>query len=172
MGHPILGTLESVGAITRDTLYRYYKEHYTADNMVIAVAGNVKAEAIQAVVEAHMPAEERTPKPYGWDAPESYHTFIECIPKQLEQVHICLGVPGIPFTDEHRHTLSVMNHILGGGMSSRLFQSLREQRGLAYSVYSYTACYQNGGVAGFYIGTGQEKIPEFQPPELENPKSN
>ncbi len=161
MGHPILGTLESVGAITRDTLYQYYKEHYTPDNMLIAVAGNVRAEAIQAVVEAHMPAEEKTPRPYGGKVQESYHTFIECIPKQLEQVHICLGVPGIPFTDERRHTLSVMNHILGGGMSSRLFQSLREQRGLAYSVYSYTASYQNGGAAGFYIGTGQEKIPEF-----------
>ncbi len=161
MGHPILGTLESVGALTRDRLFQYYKEHYTADNIIIAVAGNVRAEEIQAVAEAHMPAEEKPHKPYGWDDPENYHTFVECIPKQLEQVHICLGVPGIPFTDERRHTQSVMNHILGGGMSSRLFQSLREQRGLAYSVYSYTACYQNGGAAGFYIGTGPEKIPEF-----------
>ena len=86
---------------------------------------------------------------------------INLVPKDIEQVQICLGVPGIPYTDERRYTQNVMNSILGGGISSHLFQKIREERGLAYNVYSYPSTYREAGTYTIYVGTGPGKVREF-----------
>jgi predicted Zn-dependent peptidase len=95
------------------------------------------------------------------ESPHPGSRFIELVPKEVEQVQICLGVPGISYHSEERYTQNVLNSILGGGMSSRLFQSLREERGLAYSVYSYPSSYKDSGLYTIYIGTSPAKIEQF-----------
>jgi predicted Zn-dependent peptidase len=160
MEHPILGTMASLTGLDRDTLYDYYKRYYVPANMIIAVAGNVKAEAVVKLIESRMPAEASRLETERF-APPAYAAFINSVTKEVEQVQICVGGAGMSYHDEKRYALTLMNSILGGGMSSYLFQSLREERGLAYSVYSYTSSYSDTGSMTVYIGTGVNKIEQF-----------
>ena len=161
MGHPILGDFDTITALDRDTLYNYYKQYYIPENIVIAVAGNVKTENIISQVEKRMPPHAGGITRLPEFSLSAYQPFISTVVKDVEQVQICVGGPGISYHDENRHAVSLMNSILGGGMSSRLFQSLREERGLAYSVYSYSSSHSDTGSLAFYIGTGTGKIEQF-----------
>lgn len=160
MGHPILGTMQTIDDLDRDKLYNYYKKHYCPANMIIAVAGNINQSRIIEKVKSSLPKTSAIPD-QNLTVPQPRYPFINLLAKDVEQVQICLGMPGISYKDERRYTLNIMNSILGGGMSSRLFQSLREQKGLAYSVYSFSSAYSDSGLFSVYIGTGTGKVANF-----------
>lgn len=161
MGRPILGTLESVSGFERDAVYDYYRSAYRPGNMIIAIAGNVDAPSVKEKVEIYLDRESREPVELPCQKVTAYTPFIKLVEKDTEQVQICLGVPGISYRDERRYTQNIMNSILGGGVSSRLFQAIREEMGLAYSVYSYPSNYSDTGAYVIHIGTGPGKIPQF-----------
>lgn len=161
MGSPILGTLDTVANFNRDQIYDFYRTSYVPANMVIAVAGNVDSERVKDQVERHLQEQNADDADLPQISPGLSARFANLINKDTEQVQICLGVPGISYLDERRFSQNIMNSILGGGMSSRLFQSLREELGLAYSVYSSPANYSDTGAYSIYIGTGPGKLGKF-----------
>ncbi len=161
LGFPILGTLETISNMERDVLYKYYRDYYLPSNMIFAVAGNVDQNKIRDAIEKHTAKHNGQLAESILQIPEPAAAFINLLPKEVEQVQICLGVPGISYHSGDRYAQNVMNSILGGGMSSRLFQSLREERGLAYSVYSYSSSYVDSGLYSIYIGTGPGKVAQF-----------
>jgi predicted Zn-dependent peptidase len=156
LGKPILGTPETVSSFTRDGLQQWFRSSYAPNNLVITAAGNLKhGQMVELVTErfadlASVPdgASEAAPRP----AP---HVTLRSKP-QLEQVHLCIGVEAFPMTDRRRFAVSVLNNVLGGGMSSRLFQNIRERMGLAYAIFSELNSYRDAGVLSVYAGTSLE----------------
>jgi len=152
LGRSILGDADAVKRLERDILIRFKNRHYTPDNIVVAAAGNLKHETIVALAEKYLghlkgsSVRESSPVPQITPALSIYG-------KDTEQVHFCLGTIGVPQNSEEIYAVHVLNNILGGGTSSRLFQSIREERGLAYSVYSYQASYSDAGLFAVYAGT-------------------
>ncbi len=153
LGKPILGTPETVSAFTRDTLRTWFKQRYAPNNMVITAAGHLThAQLVDLVSErfakgtsAGEDAAEATPQPASHVTLRTKH--------ELEQVHICMGVPALPMTDRRRFGVAVLNNVLGGGMSSRLFQNIRERQGLAYAIFSELNSYRDAGALSVYAGT-------------------
>lgn len=158
MGSPILGTLETVSQFNREQVYEFYRSSYVPANMIIAVAGNVDSQQIKDQVESYLENKTEQEAYLPKLTPQSTPRFTNMVVKDTEQVQICLGVPGINYHDERRYTQNIMNSILGGGLSSRLFQALREELGLAYSVFSSPANYSDTGAYSIYVGTGPGKI--------------
>ncbi|MEO3828636.1 pitrilysin family protein [Actinomadura sp. B10D3] len=164
LGRPILGTEESINALSRDRIHGYYREHYVPSRLVVSVAGNIDHDEVVRLVSGafaeHLTgdAAPAAPRLDGTPAPIDPRTVV--IDKDTEQAHIILGGAGTSRTDERRFALGVLNAALGGGMSSRLFQEIREKRGLAYSVYSYTAQYADTGIFGVYAGCQPAKAEE------------
>lgn len=161
VGNSILGTLASIAAMERDALFEYYQTHYVPANMIISIAGNINISKVKDYVEKYLDHYKGITPDASSQLPGFNKPFIQLVPKDVEQLQICLGVPGINYYDENRFTQNVMNSILGGGMSSRLFQKLREELGLAYSVYSYPANYSDTGLFSIYIGTSPANIEQF-----------
>ncbi|MFC9975018.1 M16 family metallopeptidase [Spirillospora sp. NPDC127200] len=164
IGRPILGTVESINALSRDRVHGYYREHYVPENLVVAVAGNIDHDEVVRLTAAafggRLEGDRRPNAPrLGGDAWPAAPT-VRVIDKDTEQAHVVLGGLGVCRTDERRFALGVLNAALGGGMSSRLFQEIREKRGLAYSVYSYTSQYADTGVFGVYAGCQPGKVDE------------
>ena len=160
LGRPILGTRQSVGRFEREQLQAYFERHYTPGNMLIAAAGHVEhAQVVELAAKEFggAPAGARledssTPVPH----PHLKHRR----KKELEQVHICLGTPAYPQTHARRFACYILNTALGGGMSSRLFQNIREKRGLAYSVFSTLNAFRDVGCLSIYAGTASERARE------------
>ena len=165
LGRPIGGNPETIAAVSRAAVWQHYRANYRAQDLVITVAGAVDHDELVAGVTAAL---QRA----GWDltaasAPVprrvSTHDLIErgsplvVVKRPIEQANILLGVAGLAAADERRATLTVMNSIFGGGMSSRLFQEIREKRGLAYSVYSFAPSYSDAGLYGIYAGCSPAK---------------
>ncbi len=164
LGRPIGGTKQTIGAVTRDEVMTHYRANYTQRDIVVTVAGAVDHEAL---VELVVAATER----YGWsrdevgtprprrttDPIEVVGGGIDVVSRDLEQVNLMIGVSGLVANDARRSQLAVMNSILGGGMSSRLFQEVRERRGLAYAVYSFASSYADAGIFGMYAGCAPRK---------------
>ncbi len=161
VGNSILGTSASIAAMDRDELFQYYQTHYVPANMIISIAGNIDIPKIKDYVEKCLDHFGGITPVLPTQIPRFNKPFIQLVPKDVEQLQICLGVPGINYHDDNRYTQNVMNSILGGGMSSRLFQKLREELGLAYSVYSYPANYSDTGMFSIYIGTSPANIDQF-----------
>lgn len=161
MGSSILGSLQTLQEMQRDALFDYYKANYTAANMIISVAGNIDHNKIREYIEKHLQGTPAGRRENTSAKPEERSDFVSLVAKDTEQVQICLGVPGISYRHEERYTQNIMNSILGGGISSRLFQSLREELGLAYSVYSYPSNYSDTGSYCICIGTGPSKLGKF-----------
>lgn len=159
LGQSIIGTSDSVGQISPEQLICYYKSTYVPENVVIAVAGNIKRKVVLNRLEelfAHLAGEKPTK---DLITPKSFsHTAF--VSKEIEQMHLCLGFPGLHSQHENIYALSVLNHVLGGGLSSRLFQEVREDRGLTYSIYSYHSGYSNAGLFGVYAGTSEQNAEE------------
>ena len=160
LGWPIAGSPESVGRITRDDLFEFREHSYSPHKMVVAACGDITLEALTALVErhfGHLPQKNgavlRQPPPV---APAS--VFIR---KELEQAHLLVVGPGLSMTDGRRMTLSLLNLILGGCVSSRLFQNIREKRGLAYSIHSFHDRYADCGIAGVYAACVPESLDEI-----------
>jgi predicted Zn-dependent peptidase len=164
LGRPILGTIDSINSLTADGIGRYYRDRYLPANLVVAVAGNLDHdEVLRHVDKAFEGAlgKEGLPSPprIGGDG-AAPNPGVRLIPRQTEQANLILGTIGVSRTDDRRFVLGVLNSALGGGMSSRLFQEVREKRGLAYSVYSYTSQYSDTGTFGVYAGCQPGKIDE------------
>ena len=153
LGRSILGTVERVNGFDRDTLQSYMDEHYRAPNMVVVASGKVDHEKFVDLVQAGFGglgtsngASSEAGRYAGGDWRES---------RELEQVHLTLGFQGVPFRDDDFYAAQILSTVLGGGMSSRLFQEVREVRGLAYSVFSFSSSYLDCGLFGVYAGTGE-----------------
>jgi predicted Zn-dependent peptidase len=156
LGYPILGTEETLNTFNGDSLRQYMKETYIPENVVISVAGNVDDSFIQ-VVEQYFGGFESSARLQETTEP-TFYTEKLSRKKDTEQAHLCLGYKGLPVGNEHIYSLIVLNNVLGGSMSSRLFQEVREQRGLAYSVYSYHSSYKDSGMLTIYGGTGSGQL--------------
>ncbi|MCF3961370.1 M16 family metallopeptidase [Streptomyces fuscigenes] len=159
LGRPVLGTVETVEALDRDRIARYYKKHYDPRHLIVAAAGNVDHAALVRQVRGAFEkagalgsADAAPVAPRGGVRALRSAGRVEVLDRATEQAHVVLGMPGLARTDERRWALGVLNTALGGGMSSRLFQEVREKRGLAYSVYSYTSGFADCGLFGVYAG--------------------
>ena len=159
IGRPVIGRAEVISSVSKRALTAYHRAAYAADNIVVAAAGNVTHDRVVELLSTRLPATEshvRARKPFGRVPPPGYR-FQR---KATEQYHVCLGAPGISRRDERRFAASLLDSILGGSASSRLFQEIREKRGMAYSVYSFASQYSDSGQVGLYIGTREENLVE------------
>jgi predicted Zn-dependent peptidase len=161
MGRPVLGRVEIIRRLDRDTIAGYLRRNYGAAGMVLVAAGKVEHEAIVAWAEGAfgdlpLKGEARTepPRYRGGDLRK---------PRDLEQVHVVLGFPGLAYGHADHYALQVLSSALGGGMASRLFQEIREKRGLVYSIYSFVHAYSDAGLFGIYAGTGEREVAELVP---------
>ncbi len=156
LGKPILGTRETVKGFTRESLFACYRPWFAPNNIVITAAGHL--EHVRLVELAAREFADLAPVPNGHadTAPRPHARITTRTKRELEQVHICLGVPSYPMAHERRYAGAVLNNILGGGMSSRLFQNIREKQGLAYAVFSEVSPYRDAGMLSIYAGTGLE----------------
>jgi len=159
LGYPIYGTAESVEKIDRDRILEYLGRTFIPSRIVIAAAGNLEH---QQFIDLVAPQMEILKPSKNFDARETplNHYVFEVIPKDLEQVHLCLGMKGTSHLDDSRFACHLLNVILGSSMSSRLFQEIREQRGLAYSIYSFLNSHEDTGVLGVYAGVSSENVSE------------
>ncbi|MFE7874334.1 M16 family metallopeptidase [Micromonospora humida] len=167
LGRLISGTEETVTPMTRRQIQSFYRRRYTAPQIVIAAAGNLDHATVVRLVRQALrgtpldtdPAAPGTPR-RNTPAVRTKPAAVLVEPKETEQAHVILGCPGIDRVDERRFALGVLNNVLGGGMSSRLFQEIRERRGLAYSVYSYASQYADSGLFAVYAGCAPGKVDE------------
>ncbi|MBE6948622.1 MAG: insulinase family protein [Ruminococcaceae bacterium] len=153
LARPVLGTRNTLGKMDGEFLKNYMTEHYTGDKIVVVLAGNISDSDVQYFAE-HLKV-----VPVGDGKKRKKAKYVQSIKskkKTTEQNHLCLAFPSIGITDDRRYAVQLMSNILGGGMSSRLFQSVREDKGLCYSIYSFGASYQDTGLLGIYTALGKE----------------
>jgi predicted Zn-dependent peptidase len=162
LGRPTLGTLKSVPSFTQPIVFDFYNACFTPRNMVFSAAGNLEHECFVAKVGERFTglAASSGTAPARPAAPATYASITLKRKKSLEQVQLCLGVPAPPVDSPTRYAVYLLNSVLGSGMSSRLFQTIREDRGLAYSIYSETSPFRDTGALSIYAGTSAEKTPE------------
>ena len=161
MGRPVLGTAELVEGLTREDVLDYMRGYYSAPRIIISAAGKLDHDAFAKSVEI---AFDSLPDHNDIPREQANYTggeFREARP--LEQVHVLFGMDGILFEDPDFHAASAFSTLFGGGMSSRLFQEVREKRGLAYSIYSFLSCFSDGGMFGVYAGTGEREAEQLMP---------
>lgn len=158
LGRPVIGTADVIGTVGLGDLQSYFRSHYTTGNTVIAASGNIDHDHIVALATALFGDMPQGPGETGYApaAPGAPSLVLEERP--TEQYHLAFGAPGISRDDPRRHAQSVLDTVLGGSMSSRLFQEIREKRGLAYSVGSYTAGYADAGQVGLFLGTRGDNV--------------
>jgi predicted Zn-dependent peptidase len=167
LGRPILGSAESINAITREQITGHYRARYTPPSLVVAAAGSVQHEAVVASVREAFGGALATPAPPDpprlgglGEAVPGAGRGVRLVSRGIEQANLVLGCEGLSRNDDRRFALGVLNAALGGGMSSRLFQEVREKRGLAYSVYSFAAQHAETGMWGVYVGCLPAKADE------------
>lgn len=152
LGRPILGTEESIKELSREKILTYMDQHYAPDNLVIAVAGKIKHDEVLKKLVPLYGEFKRGGRRVLEGTPKGKQVQ-KMITKDTEQMHLILGVPGLGQEDEDLYPMHIINNILGGGLSSRLFQEIREQRGMAYTVFSYHSTYVDTGLFAIYAGT-------------------
>jgi len=167
LGRPIGGTPESIRAVGRDEVAAHYTRHYTAPGLVVTAAGGIDHDTVCDLLEEHLsragwplppaatPRSRRPGEPAAIEHGERRRVVVS---RPTEQANVVLGTTGLTATDERRYAMSVLNAVLGGGMSSRLFQEVREKRGLAYSVYSFASGYSDAGYFGLYAGCAPSRV--------------
>ena len=166
LGRPILGTIKSIKDMTRGSVFNYYKKKYLPQDLVVAVAGNIKHKRVVAMVEEALSRDNfldvkgapqiRPNTPVKTKPMQT----VGLLTRKTEQAHMFYGMEGVARSDERRFAMGVLASALGGGMSSRLFQEIREKRGLAYSVYAYAQQFAGSGQIGFYAGCNPTKAVE------------
>ncbi len=166
LGRPILGTIQSINDMTRNSVFNYYKKKYLPQDLVVAVAGNLKHKRVVAMVEEALSRDNfldvkgapqiRPNTPVKTKPMQS----VGLLTRKTEQAHMFYGMEGVARSDQRRFSMGVLASALGGGMSSRLFQEIREKRGLAYSVYAYAQQFAGSGQIGFYAGCNPTKAIE------------
>ncbi len=164
MGRPVLGTEDLIRAMPREALTGYMRRHYTTANTVVAAAGNLDHDHVVDLVQRHFADLPGAAVPQAEAGLYAGGEFREA--RDLDQVHIVLGFPSVAYADPEYYPTMLLSTLLGGGMSSRLFQEVREKRGLVYSVYSFTAPAMDGGLFGIYAGTGESEAAELMPVTL------
>ncbi|HEV2814921.1 MAG TPA: pitrilysin family protein [Solirubrobacteraceae bacterium] len=158
LGRAIIGRADVVATTPAEGLAAFHADRYVPDNIVVAAAGSVDHDDFVALVERVAAERSGAPAPAAYGAPPSTPATVRFLTKDTEQVHVCLGGPGIARDDERRYALRVLDAILGGTSSSRLFQEVREKRGLAYAVYSFQSLFAATGQVGLYVGTRPENM--------------
>ena len=160
LGRPVIGTAEVISTVSRRAIAAYHRAMYTGGNIVVAAAGNVKHDTFVSLLERF---ERKSAAGHG--GPRVRRPLTQSPPpslrferKDTEQYHLCLGAPGISRSDRRRFAASLLDSILGGSASSRLFQEIREKRGMAYSVYTFASQYTDTGLIGIYVGTREENL--------------
>jgi predicted Zn-dependent peptidase len=153
LGRPILGTRQTVRGFDRDQIERYYKSYYTPKNILITAAGNLSHKKLARLAADHFGDLPARPLPKADKKPTPHASLVFREKSSLEQVHLYLGVPSIAMPHKERFACYILNDILGGGMSSRLFQNIREKQALAYTVYSELSMYHDAGCMMVYAGT-------------------
>ncbi|MFT9597104.1 M16 family metallopeptidase [Mesobacillus sp.] len=156
LGYPILGTEETLQSFTGEKLEQYMHDTYRPENVVISIAGNVPESFINNA-EKFFGSYEASKETMEYEKP-AFHATQASRKKETEQAHLCLGFEGLQIGHSDVYSLIVLNNVLGGSMSSRLFQEVREQRGLAYSVFSYHSAYRDSGMVTIYGGTGANQL--------------
>ncbi len=161
LGRPVLGLADVVGGMSRETVIDYMTSHYHAPGMVLAASGRCDHDHVVAMAREHFTELGQGPLPTrekaAYSGGESRKT------KDLEQAHLLLGFDGMAYDDPDFYAMAVFSTLFGGGMSSRLFQEIREKRGLVYSIYSFASSYLDGGMFGIYAGTGENETAELVP---------
>jgi predicted Zn-dependent peptidase len=160
LGWPILGTNKTVASLDQEKLFAYHGDRFHGGNIVFSAAGNLDHDRFAEAVAAKFAGLAGGATLHERPAPESSARIVMRNKKSLEQVQICLGVPAPPITDDNRYATLILNTVLGGGMSSRLFQTIREERGMAYSIYSDLSPYRDTGTLCVYAGTSAGKVLE------------
>ena len=166
LGRPVIGTAEVIGAVTREQLSAFHTEHYVPPRVVIAAAGSLDHDALVEMARASIPSsgsgQGASPKEISHAAATApdFRPRERFFEKDTEQYHVCIGGAGLARDDKRRFALRVLEGILGGTSSSRLFQEIRERRGLAYSVFSFSNMYARTGEVGIYVGTRPENLAE------------
>jgi predicted Zn-dependent peptidase len=149
---PVLGTRESIRAMTRDDIDGYWKRRYGTGSMVVAAAGSVEHDSVVEMIAQRF--EDWSGDEVTHDhSPAVYRPGVRVTRRDTEQAHVVIGGPGLDRSDERRWAFEILNHIMGSGMSSRLFREIREERGLAYAVYGFRLAYADNGAWGVYVGT-------------------
>jgi predicted Zn-dependent peptidase len=161
LGKPILGTTKTVSGLNQPTLVDYHSDRFRAGNMVFSAAGNLDHDQFVASVANKFSTLASGTTEMAFQSAHVSAPIILRNKRSLEQVQICLGVPSPPITDENRYATLILNTVLGGGMSSRLFQTIREERGMAYSIYSDLSPYTDTGSLCVYAGTSADKTLEM-----------
>jgi predicted Zn-dependent peptidase len=159
LARPILGSRETVEALNRETILKYFAGAYVAPNMVISAAGNLEHDRVRDLVQAAFGDLTAEREPFD-EAPPRVSPQVVTRTKELEQSHVCLGTNSYPQSHADRYVSYILNTVLGGSMSSRLFQNIREKRGLAYSVFSGLSAYRDAGNVTIYAGCANEAIGE------------
>jgi predicted Zn-dependent peptidase len=158
LGRPILGTEETIARLPRTKIIEHYQETFQPSNVIFAASGNVTPDDVLPFLEKHFPVASRTPFRREWSAPTPNQHVILREKRELEQVHLCLGSRGFPQQGHERYAAALFNAVLGGGMSSRLFQRIREQEGLVYSIASYHNGYLHGGYEAVYAACAPRNL--------------
>src|SRR5215467_4796473 len=158
LGRPILGTPDTVRQFSREALQTRFREWFAPDHLLVTAAGNVPHERVLELVEREFGQLTASDCLEQHAPPKTSAPIHVERKKDLEQVHLCIGVPSLPMAHERRFGIAVLNNLLGGGMSSRLFQNIREKRGLAYAVFSEITPYSDTGMFSVYAGTAKETI--------------
>jgi predicted Zn-dependent peptidase len=157
LAHPVLGTRESIADASEDDIRAYHHERFQFGDMVVAAAGNVDHDALRGLLLERQSAAVGT-NPQRPQAMPQVTPRRHFVSKETEQMHVCLGGVGLARDDDRRFQLSVLDSLFGGSLSSRLFQEVREKRGLVYSVYSFSSLYKETGLTGLYFGCRPERL--------------
>lgn len=159
LGQPVIGSRETIKTFTKDDLLKYVGKHYGTKDIIVAGSGNFNEEKLIENLNQSIGTIKRDPSPAKEECPE-FRDSINVIPKKLSEVQLCLGIKGLPQASKDRYAMHLLNTIFGAGSSSRLFQEIREKRGLAYSVGSFNVSYFDTGVWTVYAGTDRKKVSE------------
>jgi predicted Zn-dependent peptidase len=160
LGRPVIGTADVISTVSRRALVGYHRRAYRGDRIVLAAAGSVRHEELVAMLEERRNGASSGPVLAARKPATNGRPGVRFQRKDTEQYHVCLSAPGISRTDERRFAASLLDAIVGGSASSRLFQEIREKRGMAYSVYSYSSQYADAGQVGVYVGTREDNLAE------------
>ena len=161
LGRQVLGDAGIVGSMDRETIIGYMNDHYNASTMVLAAAGRIDHDELASLANdmfSELPEGEQATREAA-----NYTGGQSVVERELEQAHLLLGFKGVSYQDPDFYASAVLSTLFGGGMSSRLFQEIREKRGLVYSIYSFVSSYSDGGMFGIYAGTGENKTAELIP---------
>ena len=160
LGRPVIGRADVISSVSRRALAAYHRAAYVAGNIVVAAAGNLDHARLVELLAERLPQTHTVARRPRKPVPGTTAPGLRFQRKETEQYHVCLGEPGIARRDERRFAASLLDAIVGGSASSRLFQEIREKRGMAYSVYSFASQYSDTGQIGVYVGTREENLAE------------